>query len=68
MKYPAEPDCKREMVNITNTLTSLLNTDLNRGTLQQLHHPVQEAVDDLEAWGLVVEDGRQPPLVPSLAE
>ena len=39
-------------------------TDLDRWTLQQLHDPVQQAVDDLEARRLVVEDGRQPPLVP----
>ena len=34
------------------------------GDLQQLHHPVKQAVDDLEAGRLVVEDSRQVSLVP----
>ena len=33
-------------------------------TLQQLHNPVKQAVDDLKARGLVVEHSGQSPLVP----
>merc|ERR1719240_2377551 len=40
------------------------SSDLSWATLQQLRNPVQQAVDDLESWGLVVEDVCWPHLVP----
>merc|ERR1712007_340732 len=65
LSYQAPSRPSLEFIKIINSIHNWWSSsDLSWATVQQLHDPVQQVVDDLESWGLVVEDVCWPHLVP----